>query len=68
LVNAGRFAEVFAALEGALRTDPKSIGANNSTGVALDLLGRYAEARPYFTARQSKPAVPHSQKPWPSEP
>jgi tetratricopeptide (TPR) repeat protein len=50
LVNAGRFAEALAAFEGALRTDPKSVAANNGAGVALDLLGRYAEAQPYFTA------------------
>jgi tetratricopeptide (TPR) repeat protein len=50
LVNTGRFAEALAAFEGALRTDPKSVAANNGAGVALDLLGRYAEAQPYFTA------------------
>src|SRR5580698_5724959 len=40
LVNAGRFAEALTAFEGALRTDPKSVAANNGAGVALDLLGR----------------------------
>jgi len=50
LVNAGRFAEALAAFEGALQTDPKSVAANNGAGVALDLLGHYTEAQPYFTA------------------
>jgi tetratricopeptide (TPR) repeat protein len=50
LVNAGRFEEALAAFEAALRTDPKSVAANNGAGVALDLMGRYREAQPYFTA------------------
>ncbi len=50
LVNAGRFAEALTAFEGALQADPKSVAANNGAGVALDLLGRYGEAQPYFTA------------------
>jgi len=50
LINAGRFEEALAAFEAALQTDPKSVAANNGAGVALDLLGRYREAQPYFTA------------------
>lgn len=39
-----------AAFEATLQTDPKSVAANNGAGVALDLMGRYREAQPYFTA------------------
>jgi len=50
LVNAGRFEEALASFQASLRTDAKSVAANNGAGVALDLLGRYGEAQPYFTA------------------
>ncbi len=50
LVNAGRFEEALKAFGAELESDPKSVAANNGAGVALDLLGRYAEARPYFSA------------------
>ena len=50
LINAGRFQEALAAFEGTLRTEPKSVAANNGAGVALDLMGRYREAQAYFTA------------------
>ena len=50
LVNAGRFEEALAVFEASLRTDAKSVATNNGAGVALDLLGRYREAQPYFTA------------------
>jgi tetratricopeptide (TPR) repeat protein len=50
LVNAGRFEEALSAFRAELATDPKSVAANNGAGVALDLMGRYAEARPYFSA------------------
>jgi tetratricopeptide (TPR) repeat protein len=50
LVNAGRFEEALKAFEATLQTDPKSVAANNGAGVALDLMGRYREAQPYFTA------------------
>jgi tetratricopeptide (TPR) repeat protein len=50
LVNAGHFEEALAAFKATLQTDPKSITANNGAGVALDLMGRYHEAEPYFTS------------------
>ncbi|SPE32260.1 conserved hypothetical protein [Candidatus Sulfopaludibacter sp. SbA3] len=50
LINTGHFAEALAAFEATLRTDPKSVAANNGAAVALDLMGRYREAQPYFTA------------------
>jgi tetratricopeptide (TPR) repeat protein len=50
LINAGRFEEGLAAFQATLQTDPKSVAANNGAGVALDLMGRYREAQPYFTA------------------
>ena len=33
-----------------LESSPKSLAANNGAGMVLDLMGRYAEARKYFTA------------------
>jgi len=50
LIDAGRFEEALAAFQANLQTDPKSVAANNGAAVALDLLGRYREAQPYFTS------------------
>jgi tetratricopeptide (TPR) repeat protein len=50
LINAGRFQEALSVFEATLRTDPKSVAANNGAAVALDLMGSYREAQPYFTA------------------
>ena len=50
LVNAGRFEDALKAFQAELAGDPKSVAANNGAAVALDLLGRYVEARPYFLA------------------
>ncbi len=50
LIGAGRFEEALAAFKATLQTDAKSVAANNGAGVALDLMGRYREAQPYFTA------------------
>ena len=47
-INAGRFDEALKVFRADLVIDPKSVAANNGAGVALDLMGRYAEARPYF--------------------
>ena len=49
-INAGRFEDALKAFQADLASDPKSVAANNGAAVALDLLGRYADARPYFTA------------------
>jgi tetratricopeptide (TPR) repeat protein len=50
LVNAGRFEEALKAFQEDLAANPKSVAANNGAAVALDLMGRYADARPYFSA------------------
>ena len=50
LINTGHFQEALAAFEATLRTDTKSVAANNGAAVALDLMGRYREAQPYFAA------------------
>lgn len=50
LIRAGRLEEALAAFRADLAGDAKSVAANNGAAVALDLLGRYAEARPYFSA------------------
>lgn len=50
LINAGRFEEALQSFQADLAGDPKSVAANNGAAVALDLMGRYADARPYFSA------------------
>jgi tetratricopeptide (TPR) repeat protein len=50
LVNAGRFEEALKTFQAELAGDPKSVAANNGAAVALDLLGQYSEAPPYFLA------------------
>jgi len=49
LVNRGQFEEALAVFRHDLELQPKSLAANNGAGVALDLMGRYAEARQYFS-------------------
>jgi tetratricopeptide (TPR) repeat protein len=49
LVNAGRFEEALSVFKATLETEPRSVAANNGAAVALDLMGRYREAQPYFT-------------------
>ena len=50
MINSGRFEQALQGFQADLATDPKSVPANNGAAVALDLLGRYVEARPYFSA------------------
>lgn len=50
LINTGRFEEALTAFQANLARDPKSVVANNGAAVAMDLMGRYADARPYFSA------------------
>jgi tetratricopeptide (TPR) repeat protein len=50
LINTGHFQEALSAFQADLAINPKSVAANNGAAVALDLMGRYAEARPYFSA------------------
>jgi tetratricopeptide (TPR) repeat protein len=50
LVNTGRFEEALKVFQADLVIDAKSVAANNGAAVALDLMGRYADARPYFSA------------------
>jgi tetratricopeptide (TPR) repeat protein len=49
LIGQGRFEEALAEFRRDIQLLPKSVAANNGAGVALDLMGRYAEAQPYFT-------------------
>jgi tetratricopeptide (TPR) repeat protein len=48
LTATGRLDEAFAKLERALALDPKSADAHLQMGVALDIDGRYSEARQHF--------------------
>jgi len=50
LINAGRFEEALKAFQADLAINPKSVPANNGAAVALDLMGRYVDAQPYFSA------------------
>jgi len=49
LVNRGQLEEALVVFRRDLELLPNSVAANNGVGVVLDLLGRYAEARPYFS-------------------
>ena len=49
LIHDGKLQEAFEAFRLDVEASPKSVFANNGAGVALDLLGRYTEARKYFT-------------------
>ena len=49
LVNRGQLEEALVAFRHDLEILPKSVAANNGAGVALDLMGHYAEARQYFS-------------------
>jgi tetratricopeptide (TPR) repeat protein len=50
LINTGHFQEALSAFQADLAINPKSVAANNGAAVALDLMGRYDKARPYFSA------------------
>jgi len=50
LIRAGRLEQALQAFEADLAADPQSASANNGAAVALDLMGRFAEARLYFSA------------------
>jgi tetratricopeptide (TPR) repeat protein len=59
LVHDGKLEEALEAFRRGVETSPKSVAANNGAGVVLDLLGRYAEARKYFSqAIKAAPTPP----------
>jgi tetratricopeptide (TPR) repeat protein len=49
LVHDGRLEEALEVFRRGVEASPKSVAANNGAGVALDLLGRFTEARKYFS-------------------
>ena len=49
LIREGRLREALEGYVEAAQASPKSVAANEGAGVVLDLLGRYEEARKYFT-------------------
>jgi tetratricopeptide (TPR) repeat protein len=49
LIREGRLDEALDLYRQGVEAVPKSVTANNGAGVVLDLLGRYAEARKYFS-------------------
>ena len=49
LVHDGKLEEALEVFRQGVEASPKSIAANNGAGVVLDLLGRYPEARKYFS-------------------
>lgn len=48
LVSLGRLEDALAEFRQGVEASPRSVAANNGAGVVLDLMGRYAEAQPYF--------------------
>ena len=49
LVHDGKLEEALEVFRRGVEASPKSVAANNGAGVVLDLLGRYTEARQYFS-------------------
>ena len=49
LIRAGKLQEALEVYRRGLEASPKSVSANNGAGVVLDLMGRYTQARKYFS-------------------
>jgi len=49
LIHEGKLEEALAVFRRGVEDSPRSVAANNGAGVVLDLLGRYTEARAYFS-------------------
>src|SRR5450759_3710852 len=49
LIHDGKLHEALEVYRLGVEASPKSVSANNGAGVVLDLLGRYPEARKYFS-------------------
>src|ERR1700679_2964423 len=49
LVHDGKLEQALEVFRRGVEASPKSVAANNGAGVVLDLLGRYTEARQYFS-------------------
>ena len=58
LVHDGKLQEALDVFVRGVEASPKSLAANNGAGVVLDLLGRYPEARTYFTQAIKAAATP----------
>src|SRR5258708_4963694 len=54
----GKQDEALVIYKQAVESFPKSVQANNQTGVLLDLMGQYGEARKYFGKAIDAPAPP----------
>jgi tetratricopeptide (TPR) repeat protein len=58
LIREGRLEDALRVYLGELQGSPKSLAANNGAGVVLDLMGRYPDARKYFTQAIKSAATP----------
>ena len=61
LVRQGKLAEALELYQQELKTSPDSPQANSGAGVVLDLMGRTAEARRYFTRAVELAATPQAR-------
>jgi tetratricopeptide (TPR) repeat protein len=57
----GKQSEALAIYKQAVESFPKSVQANNQTGVLLDLMGQYGEARKYFGKAIEVAATPQAK-------
>ncbi len=60
-INEGKQDEALGIYKQAVESFPKSVQANNQTGVLLDLMGRYSEARKYFAKAIEVAATPQAK-------
>ncbi|HYW42929.1 MAG TPA: tetratricopeptide repeat protein [Bryobacteraceae bacterium] len=58
LIREGKLEEALEVYARGVEAVPKSVAANNGAGVVLDLLGRYAEARKYFSQAVKRSPTP----------
>jgi tetratricopeptide (TPR) repeat protein len=61
LIREGKLAEALEVYRQGVQASPKSVSANNGAGVVLDLLGRYAEARKYFSQAIKAASTPQEK-------
>jgi tetratricopeptide (TPR) repeat protein len=61
LIREGKLDEALALFQDTLKTSPDSIPATNAAGVVLDLMGKGAEARKYFSKAMEISSTPQSK-------
>ena len=61
MTREGKLEDALAACRKVLSASPASVQANNQAGVALDLMGRYSEARSHFEKAIAAAATPEAK-------